>query len=208
MRRKGPVYLRNVYLETINSSESRNRIILRPFNNGRWPTDFSFTNSRFEPRAQKWPRSNGYRFENNGSFTVPGFPKMIGTSHGVGHESLYLSSCPQPQCLFAFVHGRVTKDDISSETYHGYPRPFQRIKSRVSKRGRETKNLPVVVNFMQILAFREFLSFHHRGSVRSQESRTNSGPQFGDTRSSPFFYEIRYPFIIFSSKRSILLRDK
>lgn len=42
------------------------------------------------------------------------------------------------------------------------------------------------------LGFPWIPSFHHRGSVRSQESRTNSGPQFGDTRSSPFFYEILY----------------
>lgn len=59
-----------------------------------------------------------------------------------------------------------------------YPRPFPRIKSRISKRCRETKR-PVVVNFMQILAFREFVSFHHR------EIPARSRAHNDDTRSSP-----------------------
>lgn len=101
-----------------------------------------------------------------------------------------------PACLFAFVHRRVTKDDISGETYHGYPRPFRRIKSRISKRG--DKKTPVAVNFMQILAFREFVSFHHLGEIPGIAH--NPGIHAAHP---PAFYEILYtrcPFSVIYSR--------
>lgn len=141
----------------------------------------------FEPQNRNGLRSNGYRFENNGSFT-PVFPK----------DDWHFSWCWPwvPLSIFVpaaacFVHGRVTRDDISGETYHGYPRPFRGIKSRISKE--RQKDLPVVVNFMQISGFPWIrqLSPPHRWDPK-------------ESRSLPFREILCTPFIVCY----LFLRDK
>lgn len=126
----------------------------------------------FPIRAAQKLAQNGYRFENNGSFTVPGFQRWLALLVAVSATlRVYLSSC-------SFRLRRGSRKMISrAKRIVRYPRPFPRIKSRISKRGRETKR-PVVVNFMQILAFQEFVSFHHR------EIPARSRAHNGDTRSS------------------------
>lgn len=147
----------------------------------------------FPIRAAQKLAQNGYRFENNGSFTVPGFQRWLALLVAVSAMlRVYLSSC-------SFRLRRGSRKMISrAKRIVRYPRPFPRIKSRISKRGRETKR-PVVVNFMQILAFREFVSFHHR------EIPARSRAHNGDTRSSspPPLYEILYtrcPFPVIYSR--------
>lgn len=147
----------------------------------------------FPIRAAQKLAQNGYRFENNGSFTVPGFQRWLALLVAVSATlRVYLSSC-------SFRLRRGSRKMISrAKRIVRYPRPFPRIKSRISKRGRETKR-PVVVNFMQILAFREFVSFHHR------EIPARSRAHNGDTRSSspPPLYEILYtrcPFPVIYSR--------
>lgn len=113
---------------------------------------------------QQWPTDLLRDFSNSNRRTEMDPTRMdidsrtMARSHRFLKDDWHFSWCWPwvPLSIFmpaaaCFVHGRVTRDDISGETYHGYPRPFRGIKSRISKE--RQKDLPVVVNFMQISGF-------------------------------------------------------
>lgn len=148
-----------------------------------------FSNSRFVPRAAQKLAQNGYRFENNGSFTVPGFQRWLALLVAVSATlRVYLS------VVLVSPSTGVTKDDISSETYRKVPTTFSTNKiADIEEMPRDKKACRCKFHANPGFPWIRQLS-------PSWDPGKIARPQWRYTQLTPSLYEILCPFPVIYSR--------